>query len=291
MHFRQPVTEIIRRRFSCRSYLNLPIEGQTRQLLADLAASLRVGPLGTPVRYMLIATTESDRRALRGLGTYGFVKNPMGFLVGAVKPGERSLEDYGYILEQLVLYATDLGLGTCWLGGSFTRSRFARWIGAAEREDVPAIVAIGYMAARDNFRNEPLRRRLGAVNRLPWERLFFRCSFDQPLARAEAGAFALPLEMVRLGPSASNKQPWRIVYEGNAWHFFLQRTPGYGDSLTFKLLRLADIQRVDMGIAMCHFALTARELGLSGHWLVEDPAIARPDELTEYSVSWVESRI
>ena len=73
-----------------------------------------------------------------------------------------------------------------------------------------------------------------------------------------------------------------------AWHFFLQRTPGYGDSLTFKLLRLADIQRVDMGIAMCHFALTARELGLSGHWLVEDPAIARPDELTEYSVSWVD---
>lgn len=288
MHFSQSVIEIIQQRFSCRSYLNLPIADDTRHLLADLAASFQVGPLGTPVRCVLLAATESDRQSLRGLGTYGFIKNPAGFLVGAVQSGERNLEDCGYVLEYLVLYATDLGLGTCWLGGSFTKSRFARRVAVVEGESVPAVVAIGYMAARGDVRNEPLRRRLGAVHRLPWEQLFFRVSFDQPLSKAEAGAFAVPLEMVRLGPSASNKQPWRIVHEGKAWHFFLKRTPGYGDSLIFKLMRLADIQRLDIGIAMCHFALTASELGLSGHWLVQKPAIACPDEQTEYVVSWVE---
>jgi len=95
------------------------------------------------------------------------------------------------------------------------------------------------------------------------------------------------LSWARLGPSASNKQPWRIIQAGNAWHFYLQRTRGYGDSLTFKLLGLADLQRVDMGIAMSHFQLTAAELGLSGQWAVQEPEIKKPDRLTEYIVSWV----
>jgi hypothetical protein len=55
-------------------------------------------------------------------------------------------------------------------------------------------------------------------------------------------------------------------------------------------LRVADLQRVDVGIAMCHFALTADELGLRGAWAIEEPDVVRPDDLTEYVVSWVEGR-
>jgi hypothetical protein len=50
---------------------------------------------------------------------------------------------------------------------------------------------------------------------------------------------------------------------------------------------VADIQRLDMGIAMAHFELTARELGLSGRWERKEPSVQKPDELTEYVVSWV----
>jgi hypothetical protein len=56
--------------------------------------------------------------------------------------------------------------------------------------------------------------------------------------------------------------------------------------LIFRLLHLADLQRVDMGIAMCHFELTARELGLGGRWVVDDPCIEKPDETSEYTTSW-----
>jgi hypothetical protein len=55
----------------------------------------------------------------------------------------------------------------------------------------------------------------------------------------------------------------------------------------FYLLQFADLQRVDLGIAMCHFELTARELGLAGRWVVQDPNIAKPDDQTEYIVSWI----
>jgi hypothetical protein len=41
-----------------------------------------------------------------------------------------------------------------------------------------------------------------------------------------------------------------------------------------------------MGIAMCHFELTACELDLSGKWLDATPGIAKSDGLTEYLVSW-----
>jgi hypothetical protein len=93
---------------------------------------------------------------------------------------------------------------------------------------------------------------------------------------------------VRWAPSASNKQPWRIVRNENAFHFYLSRTKGYGKgSLLFSLLRIVDLQRVDLGIAMCHFELTARELGFAGRWAVQDPDIAKPDDRTEYIVSWI----
>jgi hypothetical protein len=94
--------------------------------------------------------------------------------------------------------------------------------------------------------------------------------------------------MVRLGPSASNRQPWRIVKGEGAWHLYLQRTPGYRDGATARLLKLADLQRIDMGIAMCHFELVARQAGLPGGWRIQDPGLEPIDEFTEYSVSWLE---
>jgi hypothetical protein len=287
MFYSKPVTDVIKRRFSCRTYLDTPIAEEKRQRLAEFISSIKIGPVGAPVRFALIAATEQDRNSLRGLGTYGFIKGATGFIVGAVRPFEKNLEDYGYWMERAILFATDLELGTCWLGGSFTKSSFAKKIAATDGEQVPAVTSIGYIA--DKGRSEDwIRQRAKSDSRQPWENLFFQKRFGEPLSPDEAGAYAVPLEMVRLGPSASNKQPWRIIQDGKAWHFYLQRTQGYGDGLTFKLLRLADLQRVDMGIAMSHFQLTANELGLKGQWVVQEPDIEKPDRLTEYTVSWVE---
>lgn len=47
------------------------------------------------------------------------------------------------------------------------------------------------------------------------------------------------------------------------------------------------MQNIDMGIAMCHFELSARELGLNGDWQVSDPLMQTGD--TEYIVSWIGS--
>jgi nitroreductase len=287
MPFSKPISQLIRARFSCRTYQQRPLEGDARRQLAEFAASNTCGPFGSRARFALVAATADDRAVLKGLGTYGFIKGATGFVIGASGDAAKNLEDFGYLMERIVLFATDLGLGTCWLGGSFTKSSFAAKISTRDDELVPAVASVGYIAEQRRALDAVIRLGAGADSRKPWRRLFFEGKLDEPLSSEAAGAYALPLEMVRLGPSASNKQPWRVVKDGMAWHFFLQRTRGYRDVTFMKSWTVADMQRIDIGIAMCHFELTASELGLEGRWELAEPDLEKPDELTEYTVSWI----
>lgn len=279
--------DAIRSRYSVRSYLDTSITPETRSVLLGELEALQRGPLGSNTRFSLVSATSEDRASLRGLGTYGFIKNPAGFILGAVEGADHALEDFGYMMEYAILTATALGLGTCWLGGSFTQSSFAEKMGKRAGEIMPAVAATGYPVPHIRER-DLLRRGARSDTRLPWETLFFDSAFHKPLPHsAEAGNYALALEMVRLAPSASNKQPWRVVKNGTQWHFYCQRTPGYGQgSWYFNLLRLADLQRLDIGIAMCHFDLTVQQLGLPGDWSVSDPGLELLDEKTLYIATW-----
>lgn len=286
----QSIVEVIQARVSCRTYQETPIPAPVQQQLADFMDAHAVGPFGTRARLQLIAATEEDRQALKGLSTYGFIKGATGFILGAIPRGDCNQEDFGYVMEHAILYATSLGLGTCWLGGTFAKSRFAAKLDLREGELLPAVTTTGYCAAKRRVLESFIRQQANADRRLPWERLFFGGTFDIPLDRDGAGPFATVLEMVRIGPSASNKQPWRVIRDsaspdGALWHLFLQRTPGYAKR-NQALLDIADMQRLDMGIAMCHFSLTAEELGLRGAWTVQEPDIAKPYALTEYIASW-----
>ncbi|MEA3336614.1 MAG: nitroreductase family protein [Chloroflexota bacterium] len=285
MQYNKPVTDLIKQCFSCRSYLKTPIEEEKRQQLEDFLSATQTGPFSNRVRFKLVAATPQDSKAQKGLGTYGFIRNPRGFIISAVEDTDKGLEDLGYAMERIVLFATDLGLGTCWLGGTFTKGRFAQKISARDGELIPIVTSIGYAAGGSE--NGLVRQFVGGAHRKPWDKLFFDRQFGAPISRDAAGAYDVPLEMVRLGPSASNKQPWRIVKDGSAWHFYLQRTPGYRSGLGLRFVKGDDLQRIDMGIAMSHFELTANELGLLGEWRVREPSIEKPDELAEYTASWV----
>lgn len=281
-----PYTQLIERRFSCRKYARTPIAEEKQKKLTKFLDALPASPFGTRPRFGLVAGQENDSQALRGLGTYGFIRNPSGFIVGAMPFGEYNLEDYGYLLEMVLLYATALELGTCWLGGTFTKSRFAEIVQPAENETMPAIASVGEFVAKDQKRMGLISQMAGSHKRLDWDVLFSNVMLKQPLYKNEAGPYARVLEMVRIGPSASNKQPWRIVKYRDFWRLYLRRTSGYRHDPLKRFLDIADMQRLDMGIAMCHFELTAKELGLAGQWVVEEDVAPFPTPTTEYIVSW-----
>jgi hypothetical protein len=47
------------------------------------------------------------------------------------------------------------------------------------------------------------------------------------------------------------------------------------------------MQRIDIGIAMCHLDFTLKEAGIEGNWEKSKPEIKDMNELSEYVVSWV----
>ena len=286
----QSITEIISRRFSCRTYLETPIDPAALAALATYAAARTSGPLGSSARFEIAAAGKEDSKSLKGLGTYGTIKSPAGFIIGAVRQAENDLEDFGYLMEQIILHATWLGLGTCWLGGFFNRSAFAKKMALQPGESMPAVSSLGVMGSPPGQRVGFIPSNAGPANRQPWNQVFFDGNFNTPLTREAAGAYGLPLEMVRVGPSASNKQPWRILRCGGSFHFYLARTPGY-HSAALRLFNIPDLQRVDIGIAMAHFEMSAAEAGLRGRWVRPDPAdaaAALPNSAAEYRVRFDE---
>ena len=249
--------------------------------------SLKAPPFSTKTRFILLTASPEDEVNLQKMVTYGMVKNPAGFIVGAAEDSERLHEDFGYLMEQIILYAVDLGLGTCWLGGTFKKGLFTDAIKAQENELIPAVAALGIPASQSRVRDKVIAALVKARKRLSHERLFFKNDFDTPLNLESMGTYRETLEMVRLAPSASNKQPWRIIFlekEGK-FNFYLHRDKNYNPERK-KPPEMTDLQKIDMGIAMCHFELTARELNLKGKWGLSEPGISTPSKYTEYVVSW-----
>jgi nitroreductase len=285
----ESMIEAINRRVSVRSYADRAIEQDKKQEMINLLESTNEGPFGNKVRFNLIDFSEMDKNEIRSLGTYGFISGAKLFIVSAVKDGfgemgsARALVDLGYCFEKVILTATNLGLGTCWLGGTFKRANFAKSINASEDELVPAISPIGYARDKRTVREIAVRRFANSDHRKPWDELFFDGNLNSPLSKESAGAYTVPLECVRLGPSASNNQPWRVIYQKQqgAFHFYLKRTLGYN-----KINGKMDLQLVDMGIAMCHFELSAKEKGLVGRWEVAKPDLNMGD--AEYIATWKE---
>lgn len=285
MSFNKSIIEIIKNRKSIRTFSSKPIEEVTYKKINDYLADVKnlLGPFGKLARIQIVPLTNNATKKGMKVGTYGFIKGPQAYLVGIMENEKIALLDFGYIFEKLVLYLTELNIGTCWLGGTFTRDSFEKEIIFNDKEFIPAVTPIGYAEDKRRMFEATLRFAVKADKKKSWEQLFYDTDFATPLRKEEAGKFAVPLEMVRLGPSASNKQPWRLVLseDKGTCHFYLAHTPKYiGNKLGY------EIQRLDMGIAMCHFELASKELNYKGRWAVKNPSIKVPDEQMEYIVSW-----
>lgn len=284
--FNSEVHKLIRQRYSCRSYDPTPLSVRDLVALQEAASHTRIGPFNNHIQLEIISASPENNDELKRLGTYGFIKNPTGFIILAAPDLPGSMEDVGYLAEILILKATDLGIGTCWLGGTFTRSEFARSIDLKDGHTIPAVISIGYPLDKQALMDRISRIYAGSDRRLSWPELFFQNTFDHPLPKSEAGHYQEPLELVRLAPSASNKQPWRVVQVENRYHFYLQRTKNYPGSFFNKILDLADLQRIDLGIAMAHFELSLPELELEGAWIKADPGLSLPNTGKDYIISW-----
>lgn len=278
MNINFSIEESVKKRYSVRNYKEQEVELDKRKAIESFVNSLD-NPFGKKVNFHYL-----DNREMKDedkLGTYGVIKGAMQYIGTTIKLEPMALEALGYELEAVILYLAHLELGTCWLGGTFNRKGFAKAMNIEEDEIFPIITPYGYAATKKHMKEIVMRKMIKADQRKEWNQLFYINDFQTTLTKEKAGELEVPLEMVRLGPSASNKQPWRILIKDNACHFYEYKQPGYSDSFPY------DIQRVDMGIAAAHFDFSVKEKGLIGYFDTEcEPELELPDHM-EYVFSWI----
>lgn len=275
--FNKPLKEIVEKRTSVRTYTMDFLTHTVRDEITEYIKTLS-GPFAEKVTFKLLETQNVEGNVK--LGTYGVIKGASTYIGATVEKGKFDLEELGYEFEKLILFVTSLGLGTCWLGGTFKRGEFAKAMEVKDTELFPAISPLGYSKGSRSIIDSIFRLTAKSNQRKPWEELFFDGNFSTPLAKESCGKYSDSLEMVRLAPSASNKQPWRIVRDTDAYHFYKLKTQGYAESLGF------DIQRIDIGIALCHFHLSNIENNLNGEFVTLSPNIVDKPSNADYIISW-----
>jgi nitroreductase len=284
MSYNQSTLETMKKRQSIRTFDTLNIKDSHLKIIHDyiINEDNLVGPFGNKGCIKLIQVTNNVSDKGIKLGTYGFIKNPQAYLVGVTENNKYSLVEFAYTFQKLVILLTDLEIGTCWMGGTFNRNSFEQEIQLGKGEFIPCITPIGYPNQKQRVFDKALRYVVKADNKKPWDKLFYDSTFNVPLDKQKAGLLEVPIEMVRLGPSASNKQPWRLLltHDRKVCHFYIEHTPNYSSKLGY------DMQLLDLGIAMCQFESACKELDIKGRWSVAKPDLLLPNDQTEYIASW-----
>ncbi|MDD2637180.1 MAG: nitroreductase family protein, partial [Bacteroidales bacterium] len=207
--------EAIKVRRSIRNYDQKPLEDNLLIKINLFLQNPAIGPFGNTPRFILIEKPEARKKEKVRLGTYGFISNAAYFIGGCIEKFEFSEVDYGYSLERIIIELTRLGLGTCWIGGTFKRKDYEILLKTSKSETIPCITPVGYKAKK-----KTLRERLGLTltdgsKRNPFEMHFFENNLENPLSFNSEDKYHQALELVRKAPSAVNKQPWRVIKQNN----------------------------------------------------------------------------
>jgi len=171
----------------------------------------------------------------RSYGMFSDVQNYIGLIAKTNDPISR--EGLGYFGQLLVLHATALGLGTCWVGGTFSKSKLPFELGTDE--EVIATITVGLVEAENNFK-ERLVHKLTHRKTKKLEDMY-QSAVPTP------DWFLASMQAVAKAPSGMNKQPVIFTYEDGK--VTATNTSKYSPEL-------------DLGIAKLHFELGAG----SGQW-------------------------
>lgn len=149
------------------------------------------------------------------------------FLLSSEKQGDY-LENVGFMWQQMDLYLSSLGLGSCWLGMAKPASEI--------KTALPFVIALAF----------------GKPEGSPYRELN---SFKRKDASEVSSGSDSRIEAARLAPSATNSQNW-----------FFDCSDGKIDVYQRKLnpalaLMFGKMNRVDMGIALCHLYIASLHEG------------------------------
>lgn len=164
------------------------------------------------------------------VGTYGVISGRPAYVAVVCKDDEQV--QAGIDGERMVLALTELGIGTCWLGGTFSRQRVTEAVAVPDGARCVTVIAAGYARQHRGLVERVMRTSVRADHRM--------CVSDFIIAGVAPRELDSALEAVRLAPSACNRQPWRFAFNLSG-SIDVYGTPS--DSF----------MKLDVGIALAHF--------------------------------------
>lgn len=244
--------EAIIARHSTRNYSQVPIDVTTMNDLREVCACVPPAIPGEEARVTVVEQATDGR-----IGTYGVIRGAQGFLALCYRPlSLLSAVNAGIIMEHIVIWLTQHGIASCWLGGTFSRSEAAALAHLKTDEKMPAVVAYGTAATNESMMSRVMKWAVKSKQRKPFDELF-EVSAVSPFREA--------LEMMRRAPSSLNKQPWRAVETQNGIDFYVAEN--------------TDSNRLDLGIGLSNFTLAAPQ----GEFYSKDGAAFKD---YSYIISW-----
>ena len=235
--------EAVARRHSRRRFTGIPIEVQKLERLGELIAELN----RTAEACRVELVPAHDGGLFSGIrGGYGVIKGApsyIAFIRNTEKTG--SYEQLGYIGQAVVLEATRLGLGTCWVSGTFDRAAAGRDLKFGPEDRVVAVSPVGYPKDEKAFAEKVMSGLARSGNRKPLEKM---CA-GEPLSSWPDWARTAS-EAGRLAPSAMNRQPWVFRFESG--RLSVETDDGSAGTET----RYS--KRLDCAIALRHLAVGAQ---------------------------------
>lgn len=208
---------------------------------------------------LVVGTADKVFRGI--IGSYGRITGAPAFIafIGDAKHPYYQAE-VGYTGEGVVLEATSLGLGTCWVSGFFKPSVVKKLVELETTEKVLAVTPVGYVMEKKTISERMMSGLARSQNRLSLSELADSATSFYPKWVVDS------LEAARLAPSAVNGQPWR----------FAASSDSITVSVNTGLLSRVTSPRLDCGIAMLHIEVTAMYFGKKGTWqFLSPPQVAR----------------
>ena len=271
------VFDLMRLRRSCRSFQTGSLSENDR---ADLMESVRLHldqPTisASPVRLEYIAAPL----------TVWPTVNATEFLV-AIVPKEynrQSVVDVGRSLQRVVLDATRMGLGACWIGPGADHASILRHLGERfdpDRDQIICVSAVGYKS-----RYVPLFIRIfnrQVSRRLPLSELVFSdASLVEPvdMTTASIARFGRTFEICQWAPSSYNGQTTRCVVSSDD-NGEVRRVDFYAVTASSYYAPVA------LGIWSTNWEMGCNELGIEGklEMLAE---LETQEALPRYDLSWI----
>ncbi len=266
------ICSTIRRRISVRHYESRPVPEELLQ--AVVSSGENSMPLDNTIRIRFHLIREGKVVAEQMIiftGKRWLFGSAPHFIIATSEEKPLFMLNMGFRMEQMILFATQQGLGTCWVGGMFTEERIGAFLGLDKGERVIVLTPLGYPDTSFYGRVTHDVIELGAMNfgrRKPLKQIAFGPEWGSPLETEDKELLEV-LECARLAPSWANTQPWRFLVSETEVIAVADARGRYSAVRDGK-----HYYRLDVGIAMSHFFLATREMGWRGSWQVTgfDPA-------------------